>query len=104
MFKTEKTTNLKVSELIEHNRGNTKQLYRIVNSEIGNKKPNPMPENKSDKDLADQFANFFLDKIKRIRDDLEDHDLYVPDDKDVPILSKFKPVDMNDVKGMIMSM
>ena len=47
MLKNKKIT--KVSELIEQSRGNTKQLYRIVNNEIGSKKLNPMLENKTDK-------------------------------------------------------
>ena len=63
-----------------------------------------MPENKTGKELADNFANYFLEKIQNIRENLNDKDLYIPSHKDVPTLKYFKPVESDHVKTMIMSM
>ncbi len=47
---------------------NTKNLYSLVNNIKGVKKQNPMPENITDENLAENFADFFLNKVLKIRD------------------------------------
>ena len=43
----------------------TKKLYSIVNGLIGRTVDNPMPESESDEQLAEDFADYFMEKSKR---------------------------------------
>ena len=43
-----------------------KKLYSIVNGLIGRTAENPMPESESDKQLAEDFAYYFMEKITKI--------------------------------------
>ena len=65
-----------INEQIAKNKGDTKHL---VSSLTGIKNDNPLPESKSDTDLAERFASFFTEKIEKIRNDLNSHPLYKPD-------------------------
>ena len=49
--------------LITKNKGNTKELYKIVNVLSGNKKENPLPPGFNDKDQAEEFAKVFTKKL-----------------------------------------
>ena len=45
-------------------KNNTKQLFSVVNSSITNNRlSNPLPGNKSDEEIADDFADFLSEKI-----------------------------------------
>ena len=53
--------------LIEENSKYTKKLYKLVNHLTGQKEENPLPEENDDTKLAEQFREFFLNKIINIR-------------------------------------
>ena len=55
-----------------------KKLYTLINNLTNNNKENPLPESQSDEGLANQFAQYFMSKIKSIRDSLDSHPLYNP--------------------------
>ena len=63
---------------------------------------NPLLEAKSDKDLADQLADFFIRKIKTIRDDLAKFMQYEPEQREVPIMELFKHITSKMVGKIIM--
>ena len=69
MFKFKKTHSL--HQLVKQNPSETKKLFKLVNELTGNKDQNPLPEAKSKKDLAEEFAQFFLNKIGKIREQFE---------------------------------
>ena len=50
-------------KLIKQNSTDTKMLFKVVIELKGNKDQIPLPQAKSDKDLAEEFAQFFLNKI-----------------------------------------
>ena len=52
--------------------------YSLVSYVTGSETENPMPPGKMDDELAEEFAEFFIQKIKTIRDGLEHHLLYRP--------------------------
>ena len=58
------------SEWVRDCRGDTKELYKLVNTLMGTTSKNTLPNHTNDKDLADEFADFFMNKIQRIRDNL----------------------------------
>ena len=64
MIKAEKRDS--ISTKIRESRANTKKLYQIVNNLVGKEDVNAMPEGKTNKELANEFADFFLQKILKI--------------------------------------
>ena len=57
----------------------THKLYSLVNSLTGATITNPMPDHQgSDEELADQFSEFFMDKITKIRQGLDIYPKYDP--------------------------
>ena len=78
---------------------NQGKLYTLVNKLLGRKKTsNPLPTNISEQDLADGFADFFLDKIVQIRTKLNEYPnfdttVYHCDSE----LLSFKLLDQDDV-------
>ena len=44
-----------------------KKLYTLINNLTNNNKDNPLPKSQSDEGLANEFAQYFMGKIKSIR-------------------------------------
>lgn len=55
----------------------------MVSDITGTRRENPMPDGKSDNQLADDFANYFMTKISNIRNSLDKFENYKPVTKDV---------------------
>ena len=53
------------SEQVNDCRGDTKGLYRMVNTLIGTSSNNPLPILANNKDLAEEFAGFLWTKYRR---------------------------------------
>ena len=68
---------------------------------------NPLPDSDSDKELANNFADFFISKIKVIRDQVNKCQKYNPSVNSKPILTmlnKFEPMSTEDITLIIKSM
>ena len=88
----------KLSKIINECGNNIGQLYRIIDSVTGRNKDNPMPSNISMEELMEKFADFFLDKIVRLRNELSEVDLYEPLWREIKIqLKEFVPVEGEEV-------
>ena len=92
------------SKQVKDCRGDIKGLYKMVNTLMGTTLDNPLPNHISDKDLAEEFADFFMDKIQKIRDNLDGNPTYAPTKKITSRLAKFRPFDQTEVKKTIHSM
>ena len=66
-----------------------KKLYSIVNGLIGRTVENPTPESESDEQLAEDFTDYFMEKIKKIWDSLSGYQKYKPNHKSTPTFSTF---------------
>ena len=51
---------------IKNNYNNTRKLYKIISNLTGQDKTNPLSEAHSDQELAEHFAEFFLQNIETI--------------------------------------
>ena len=78
-----------------------RKLYAVVYGILGTMKCNPLPECGSDDELAESFASFFLDKIKKIWDNLDSHPLCVPGKRNTPRLTEFKPMSDKEILKVI---
>ena len=67
-----------VSKLIIECGRDVKKLYQVIYNMTGKCSLNPLPNSDNDKDLADNFANYFIDKIRDIRDQLDEYPKYDP--------------------------
>ena len=56
----------------------TKLLYKLVPELTSSVKENPLPIDKSNKELAEEFADFFLSKTQQICDSLEGFEKFSP--------------------------
>ena len=67
--------------------------------------PNPMPEGKTDAQLAGEFASFFLSEIKKIRFQFQNTDQYIPEvNASVPRLHELLPLTDEEIEKEICSM
>ena len=57
-------------DVITDNKNNTKVLFNIANTLLGNNDPLPLPPTQNLKSLADEFTYFFKGKIVQIMDNL----------------------------------
>ena len=57
----------------EQHKRNTKHLYKLVVKLTGCTSVNPLPEMDSDVRLAEDLADYFLNKIVKIRDNLDQY-------------------------------
>ena len=63
---------------------------------------NPIPESVSDETLANDFTNFFIDKIQKIHDALQQHDKYTPTrNTNVNILACIREITEDEVIKII---
>ena len=76
---------------------NIKKLYALVNSIIERISENPMPKSDSDEQLAEEFADYFMAKIKKICDSLENHPMYKAVHWDINLLQEFQPLTEQEV-------
>ena len=56
-----------LTERVDECRHDTKGLYVLVANLTGTKSENPLPSNHSDEDMANMFADYFMEKIEKIR-------------------------------------
>ena len=92
------------SKEVEDCKDDVKGLYRMVNKLMGTALENPLPSHTSDKDLTEEFANFFMGKIQKIRDNLTGYPIYEPTKKITTRLAEFRPFEQTEVKKIILSM
>lgn len=65
------------SNVIDRSGNNPKTLYKLVNSALDRKQEKPLPDYSSDiGELAKDFDNFFIQKIKTIRSNMPEAQLH----------------------------
>ena len=92
-----------MSKKIWENRKNTKQLLKIVNKAANSNQQNPLPEQNPEV-LAEEFADYLLNKIKTIRKIFENTEQYTPRPSNAPLFKRFAPLTEYEVKKEIFNM
>ncbi len=104
----EKTKTAFYSSKVEEHSGNQKALFGLIKSLCGQKKDTPLPAHESALELAENFSDFFIQKIENIRVKLDSdpdiiHDMAIdPINVEIEPLSEFKPISDNDVRNLFM--
>ena len=65
-----------ISQDILSHRNDIRYLYKVVTNLSGVRKENPMPLPESDQLLAEEFTDFFIEKIDKIQEELDHFELY----------------------------
>ena len=82
----------------------SKQLFSVVNAITNNKQMNPLPDNKTHGEMANDFVDFFIKKIQTIRDELSSAYEFKPQVNNIPQLNQFTPLKIEEVQKEIVSM
>ena len=85
-------------------KGDMKKLYKLVNTLTGMTSSNPLPNDTNDKLLDNEFADFFMNKIQKIRDNLTKNPVYQLTGKSIPSLTEFRSFTQTEVREIIFSM
>ena len=75
-----------------------------MNSVLGRKDDNPLPPTRTDKQLMEDFATYFLNIIDKIRDKFAGIEPYKPRQLDIQQLVKFVPVTSSQLEKTIKKM
>ena len=96
---------------IDDANGDLKSMYTIVKSLIDENSPPILPTHTNSKELANDFANFFNNKISKIRKDLESSseiatlsDSFDQSSKSISKFGKFTYIGNDDICKLVMSM
>ena len=88
---------------IEESGPDQKKIFSIVNDLLSRKKDTSLPTTTNPNDLAEHFAEFFSDKIARIKETFQDRRDYTTDAEVVPppILDILTPATAEELKKII---
>ena len=96
---------INIANKVSQCKRDTKQLFKLLSNITSSTKDSPLPDGKSSQDLANQFAEYFINKIQRIRNNLNSYDRYHMDEMvHAQTLGEFKPLSEDEVSKVIMSM
>ena len=97
------TEKRKISMKIEECGSNNKKLFLLVNHLTGHKPEIPLPTRRSDKELTEELASFFLSKIVKIREELDHQPLYHPSKSDIPEFNNCRKLEDDQVRKLVMT-
>ena len=74
------------------------KLYKLIDNVLSRKKENPLPYGESNERLSEDFAEFFLDKISKLRAKLDDKPTYNQNNRQIDkYLKEFELVSPSEV-------
>ena len=95
-----------LTKLIEENKGNPKEMFKAIETALHTKGDNPLPDHESDEDLANDFSEEFDNKIKKIREDLDqlkkDNPIQNEEKRYKTIFEEFKLLTKKEVKELVL--
>jgi exonuclease III len=96
-----------LSAKISKTKGNSKAMFKVLNSSMNRKQELPLPHHNDPKILANEFNTFFDNKIKTIRSNLSSSSTTPGNQSKIyqgPKLSEFKMLSQQEVKELINEM
>ena len=85
-------------------KGDTKKLYTLVYGLMGKDKSSPLPDHTDEESLVNDFADYFMSKIGKIREELEGYILYKPQGQNIREFSNFRLFSDEEIRTIIMGM
>ena len=91
----------------EQHKGNSKALFKTINSALYRKQKSPLPPHTDEKKLATELATFFNEKIENIRKKLDNRSQRkkaIPKTFTGQKLQQFEKLETDDVRKLIKDM
>ena len=82
----------------------TKKLYNLFRYLTQTSTSNPLPPSPSDEEMANEFADYFMNKIQSIRDSLDTSSKYLASPGNILNFSAFEPLSASEVTKIIFGM
>ena len=82
----------------------TRKFYSLVNRLVGLATHNPLPHNRTNDEVTEEFATFFMSKIIKTHDDFNNHPKYNQLSSNPPQFDQFDKITEEEVLKMINSM
>ena len=93
-----------ITMMIKDCNRDSKKLYNLAALLMGMVKENPLPDHTDKEELANQFASFFITKIQKIRDQLDNLPTYCHISIDPPEFLEFELMTEEEVRNIIKGM
>ena len=102
-----------LSDKIKDTKGNSKAMFKVINSSLNRKNNSPLPEHDDATELANEFIKFFDDKIRNLKSKIEkvsNSPSYIPSTANTQFsfsgtkLTSFRSLNESEVRKLIMSM
>ena len=104
MLQADKESFISAADIMSH-RQDIKYLYKVVTNLLGVRKENPLPPTESNQLLAEDSADFFVDKIKKTQENLNQYDLFeLAANESITIKEFFLPLSKLEVQKLVMEM
>ena len=81
-----------INTQLESNNNNSQMLFQILHQLTKGQHDNPLPDCSSHEELANNFADFFIQKIEKIRSQFQQSKLYTPPSQKCKNLTQFRPI------------
>ena len=92
-----------VNEKFKNCDNDPKKLFSTLDEIMGKNKDTILPQGKSDATVANDMAEFFMNKIHKINDALKDHNMHNPEPKTAEQeLTQFKPIDCMGLRKTVL--
>ena len=84
--------------IIKEANKDSKQLSKALDSILGNRNENQLPTGTTDSQLAEDFADFFFNKMNRIREEFAKIPAYQLNEINTPKLKTFTPITQSQLE------
>ena len=74
-----------ITKQVMDSKGDNKKLYKLMAHLSRVRTENPLPPHNSDESQANHFADYFITKIDKIRDNFSQAPVFIPEATDIPI-------------------
>ena len=90
-----------ISSKINDNKNKTRNLYKTIKSLTKLKDENPMPPTESQPDLPNKFADFFLNKIQKVKEQFHDPNTHKSYHRKCTKFTTFVPLEKDEILSII---
>ena len=90
--------------IIKETNKDSKQLFKALDSIWGNKNENKLPMGTTNSQLAEDFVDFFLNKIDRIWEEFTNIPAYQSNERDTSKFKNFMPITQSQLEKTIKAM
>ena len=93
-----------INTQLESNNNNSQMLFRFLNQLTKGQHDNPLQDCSSYEDLANKFADFFIEKIEMIRSQFQQSRPYTPPSQKCKNMTQFRPMNEDEILKILNNM